>query len=387
MDRPSTLSATFVRQIRRPGRYGDGRGGHGLSLLVKPMANGRTSKTWSQRYYVSGHPLMIGLGAYPVVTLAAARAKALENRRALAEGRDPRGSRAVTFEQAAERTITLHADGWRNPRTADHWRSTFRRFVYPHIGNKPVAEVTTADVLAIIGPLWLNRHEQARKTLGRIRAVLRWAVAESLRHDDPTTAVTAALPKNGNVVEHHRSLPADQVGDAIATVRASGAWWATKASYELIALTGVRSGEARLATWAEVNTDAALWQIPGNRTKTGQPQRVPLSRRALEVLHDARERASGEPDGWVFPAPVAGRPLSDAALSKLLRELGIDGTVHGLRSTIRSWMAERAVPRDLAEQVLGHAVGGVESAYQRSDLLERRRGIMEDWAQHVAEGP
>ena len=381
MDRPSTLNATFVRQVKLPGRYGDGRGGHGLSLLVKPMANGRTSKTWSQRYYVSGRPVMLGLGAYPVVTLAAARAKALENRRALAEGRDPRGSRAVTFEQAAERTITLHADGWRNPRTADHWRSTLQRFAYPTIGNKPVAEVTTADVLAIIGPLWLNRHEQASKTLGRMRAVVRWSIAEGLRPDDPTTAVAAALPKANGVVEHHAALPADQVGAAIATVRASRAHPATKAAFELIALCGVRSGEARLATWAEVDFDAEVWTIDGSRTKTSAAQRIPLSRRAVEVLRDAHGRTGGE--GYVFPGP-SGRPLSDAAMSKLLRELGIDGTVHGLRSTLRSWMAEQGVPRDLAEMSLGHAVAGVEAAYMRSDLLERRREVLQRWADYIA---
>ena len=381
MDRPSTLSAVFVRQIKKPGRYGDGRGGHGLSLLVKPMANGRISKTWSVRTKVNGRHVSIGLGSYPLVALAEAREKALAVRRELAKGRDPRASKAVTFEQAAEKTIALHADGWRNPRTADHWRSTFRRFVFPIIGTKPVADVTAGDVLQIVEPLWQTTHEQARKTLGRIAAVLRWAVAQGLRSDDPTSAVTAALPKNGHTVQHHKALPASDVGEAIAAVAASDAHWSTAACFEFIALTGVRSGEARLATWDEIDLDGALWEIPATRTKTSKPQRVPLSTRAVEVLRDAHDRTGGG-TGLVFPS-ATGVAMSDGTMSKLLRELGVDGTVHGLRSSLRSWLAEQAVPRDLAESVLGHAVAGVEGAYQRSDLLHRRREVLEAWSAYV----
>ena len=383
MSRPATLSAAFVRRINRPGRYGDGRGGHGLSLLVKPMRNGRWSKSWSQRLYINGRPVMLGLGSYPLVTLAEARAKALENRRALTAGRDPRGDRAVTFAAAAEQVIALHAPGWRNPRTADHWRSTFERFAFPTIGTKPVAEVTASDVLAVVGPLWTTRHEQARKTLGRIRAVLRWAVAENLRPDDPTGAVKAALPKNGHTVEHHKALPANEVGPSIDAVRGSGAWWATATCYELVALTGVRSGEARNAVWSEFDLDSAVWEIPGARTKTAKPQRVALSRQAVALLADAKARTGGEPVALVFPGPT-GRPLSDGTLSKLLRELGIAGRVHGLRATLRSWLAEQAVPREVSEAVLGHAAGGVESAYLRSDVLERQREALQAWADSVA---
>ncbi|MCY4103112.1 MAG: tyrosine-type recombinase/integrase [bacterium] len=384
MDRPSRLSATFVRQIKHPGRYGGGRGGHGLSLLVKPAADGRTSKSWSQRLYINRRPVMIGLGAYPIVSLADARAKAFENRQTLAQGRDPRGNRAVTFEHAAEKTIALHADGWRNPRTTNHWHRTFGRFVYPTIANKPVGEVTTADVLAIVGPIWLKRHEQARKTLGRIRAVLRWAMAEGLTDRDATEAARAALPKPNGVVQHHKALPASEVGDAIRRVRASGAWWSTKAIYELLALTGTHSGEARQATWDEINTDTAVWEIPAERTKTARPMRVPLSTAALRVIAEARDHANANPDAdaLIFPSPT-GRAASDATLSKLCRELDIRGTPHGLRATLRSWMAEDGVPRETAEQVLGHAVAGVEAAYMRSDLLERRREVLQRWADYI----
>ena len=382
MDRPSTLNATFVRQVKLPGRYGDGRGGHGLSLLVKPMANGRTSKTWSQRYYVSGRPVMLGLGAYPVVTLAAARAKALENRRALAEGRDPRGSRAVTFEQAAERTITLHADGWRNPRNRrplaqhpaalripDHREQARRR---SHHRRRPPPSSDRSGSTATNKP-GRPSGECAPSCAGA-----------SPRACGPTTPLPQSLPRcprptaSWNTTPRYpptRSAPPSRPCEPAAHTPA------TKAAFELIALCGVRSGEARLATWAEVDFDAEVWTIDGSRTKTSAAQRIPLSRRAVEVLRDAHGRTGGE--GYVFPGP-SGRPLSDAAMSKLLRELGIDGTVHGLRSTLRSWMAEQGVPRDLAEMSLGHAVAGVEAAYMRSDLLERRREVLQRWADYIA---
>ena len=193
MDRPKTLGATFVRQIKRPGRYGDGRGGHGLSLLVKPTTTGRLSKSWSQRLYIAGRPIMIGLGSYPVITLSVARAKALHNRQVLAEGRDPRGSRAITFQRAAEKVIEMHSPGWRDPRRVKNWRSSLERFVYPILGSKPVAEIASIDIIDVIAPIWGDRRETAKKTLGRIRAVMRWSVAQGLRSDDPTVAVTAAL--------------------------------------------------------------------------------------------------------------------------------------------------------------------------------------------------
>ena len=373
------LTAQFVRTAP-PGKYGDL---HGLILRVMPSG----SRQWLWRGVVHGRRRDLGLGGFPYTSLAEARQTAFEYRKLARAGGDPaalhRVGTPVTFAQAVEKVIALHSPNWKDPRRVKNWRSSLERFVYPRIGAKPVGEVNATDILAVVGPIWADRRETARKVLGRIRTVLRWAVAEGLRADEPCDAVRAALPSNGTAVEHHAALPADQVGDAIQEVRASGCWWATSSCFEVIALTGVRSGEARLATWDEIDIEAAVWEIPADRTKTSQPLRVPLSSRALDVLLDARERTGGEPDGLVFPS-VTGRAMSDSTASKLVRELGINGTVHGLRASLRSWMAEQAVPRDVAEQVLGHAVAGVEAAYQRSDLLARRREVLEDWAAHIA---
>ena len=250
------------------------------------------------------------------------------------------------------------------------------------LGGRPIDTITSADLLAIIGPLWAERRETARKLLARLRAVIRHALAAGHLSADPLTAVAAALPKNGANTRHFEALPASEVGDAIRTVQASGAHWAAKSCFEFVALTGARSGEARGARWSEVDTAARLWTVPGERTKTSKSLRVPLSGRAVEILADAAQRSGGDPTGLVFPSK-SGRVLTSEGLSKLVRELGVPGTVHGMRATLRSWAAEQNIPREVAEAMLGHSVRGVEGAYQRSDVLEIRRTALENWAAFV----
>ena len=384
MDRPATLSASFVRTVKRPGRYGDGRGSHGLSLLVRPTTNGRYSKTWSQRLYINARPVMVGLGSYPVVTLGEARDKALENRRALAQGKDPRRSRAIpTFEQAAEAVIAIRADTWRDGgRTAGIWRSSLQRFAYPHIGSKRVNEITTADVMRVLLPIWNDKRATATKLKSRIGGIMKWAIAQGYRADNPAgDAIAAALPRTGAQQAHHRALPHQHVADAIATVQNSDASPATKLAFEYLVLTAARSGEIRGARWDEINLDARTWTVPGARTITGKPHRVPLSTRALELLTDATTIA--DDSGLLFPSPQ-GRKLSDATMSKLLKEHNIGAVPHGFRSSFRSWCADTGVPREVAEAALGHTVTGVEGAYQRSDLLQTRRHLMARWADYTS---
>ena len=383
MDRPSTLNATFVRQVKRPGRYGDGRGGHGLSLLVKPATNDRTSKTWSQRYYVNGRPVMLGLGSYPVVTLAAARAKALANKRMLAEGIDPRGGSAPTFSQAAEKVIAMHRSSWRDgARSEEIWRSSLRRFAYDHIGDKAVSDITTADIMAILAPIWNTKHETARRLRHRISAVMKWAIAQGYRADNPAgDAITAALPRRSAHVQHHRALPHGEVAEALLTVSASDAWPATKLGFAFLALTAARSGEVRGARWHEIDLDANIWTVPGERTKTGRAWRYPLSTAALRVLEQAK--ALADASGLIFPS-ATGEPLSNSTWSKLVRENGVDCVPHGMRSSFRDWCGETGVAREVAEACLAHVAEAVERAYARGDLLARRREVMDAWSDYIA---
>ena len=376
------LSATFVRTVKRPGVYGDGHGGHGLSLSVRPRADGGVRKAWVQRLRMpSGQVTTLGVGPFPVVTLAEARAAALENRRTVWRGDDPRASGAVTFAEAAAAVIAQRSQTWRDPRSPGQWTAMLETYAFQRIGGKPVGEVTSQDILGVVSPLWSVKRETARKLLGRIRAVIAWAVAEGHRTDDPTAVVATALPQNGRAVKHHKALPAWQVAEAVAAVQASSATESAKACFEYIAVTGVRSGEARLATWAEIDLEAATWEIPAERHKSSRGLRVPLSGRALAILREAAKRAGGQPraTSLVFAA-ATGRPLSDGTLSKLLRELGVGTTPHGMRSSMRTWCAEAGYPREVCEAALGHALQGTEAAYMHGDHLEARRPMAEAWA-------
>ena len=379
MKRPRQLSAAFVRTVTRPGRYGDGRGGHGLSLLVKPTVTGRVSRTWAQRLKINGRAFNMGMGAYPIVTLAEARVTALENRRAVTQGRDPRGGGIPTFEQATETVIALYAKNWKgNGSSEKGWRQTLRDFAYPGLGRKRVNEINTGDVLACLVPIWNEKRVTASRVRHRIGAVMKWAVAKGYREDNPAgDAIAAALPRNGARQKHHRALHHSEVAAALKEIRGADAWLGTRLCLEFIVLTAARSGEARLALWDEFDLDTATWTVPEARMKAGCEHRVPLSEGALAVLRQARDIAGTT--GLVFPS-MRGLPPQNAPLSKLVRKLEIKSTVHGFRSSFRDWAAETGVDRTVAEAALAHTVGGVEGAYFRSDLFERRRAVMEAWA-------
>ena len=382
MERPAQLSARFVESVPRPGRYGDGRGGFGLSLLVKPMANGRLSKTWSQRIRINGRITNLGLGSYPIVRLAEARRKALENRRAVEEGHNPLARGVPTFADAAEKVIAIHAASWKNSgRSAEIWRSSLATYAHPKIGDKPVDEITTADVMSIVAPIWTERTETAKRVRQRISVIMRWAIAQGHRTDDPASgAIAAALPRQDARPNRQRSLSHSEVAAAVAAVRASQASPVTKLAFEFLVLTARRSGELRGTTWVEVDIESATWTVPGARTKTGDEHRVALSGRALEILEAARSLA--DRSGLIFPS-TTGRQLSNNTMRKLLMDLDISAVPHGFRASFRSWCADTGVPREVAEAALGHVVAGVEGAYQRSDLLDRRRPVMNQWADYI----
>ena len=384
MKRPSTLSARFVETVSEPGRYGDGHGGHGLSLLVKPMANGRISKSWAQRIRIAGRPTNMGLGSYPVVTLARARKMALAHRRAALEGRDPRTGALPTFAALAEAVIAGHAETWKDGgKSAKQWRRSLEAYAYPRIGLMPVDKITGADVLAVLLPIWNAKRETARRVRQRIGQVMKRAIAEGYRESNPMDAIGAALPKNGNHKAHHKALPYAAVAGALAAVRASGAYRATVLAFEFLVLTAGRSGEVRGARWEEIDLDASTWTVPAARMKAARDHRVPLSGRALAVLEEARELSDGS--GLVFPS-VRGKAISDTTMSKLLLENRIGAVPHGFRSSFRQWAAERTnIPREVAEEALAHVnPNRVEAAYQRSDLFERRRDLMDAWARYLS---
>ena len=381
----NALSERAVRAAKQPGRYFDG---HGLFLLVEPTG----AKRWKQRLTRQGQRHELGLGPYPVVTLAMAREAALANRRAVHAGGDPlaekRTRRGVpTFAEAARKVFALRRDGWRNAKHAGQWITTLEQFVFPTIGARGVDEISTEDVLAVLGPIWHDKPTTAKRVRQRIGAVLTWAVAQGLRPDNPADAVKAVLPKhNGAGSNAHRALPYGEVADAIAAVRASSADTSTKLAFEFAVLTAARSGEVRLATWTEIDMDAATWTVPGERMKAGREHRVPLSPRAVEVLNEAQALRSKRSD-LVFRGRRGA--LADSAMTHMLRRVGIDATAHGFRASFRVWAQERTnIPREICEAALAHTLKDkAEAAYARSDLFEKRRELMHAWARFLNPAP
>ena len=375
------LNAAFVRTVQQPGIFCDE---HGLILRVKPTGY----KQWIQRLFIHGKRRELGLGPLRLVTLSQAREAALANRRLARAGGDPMTSRrqsVPTFEQAAAKVIAMHRPNWKSARHAAQWTGTLRDYVYPKIGQKRVDWISSADVMAVLLPIWNEKHQTARRVRQRIGTVMKWAIAQGYRLDNPAgEAIGAALPKPGGIQRHHRALPYGEVAGVVRTVRQSEAAVAVKLAFEFLVLTACRSGEVRGARWAEMDLEAAEWKIPAERMKHKREHRVPLSLRAREILAEAKQNTVDSE--WIFPSPTR-RALPGYVFNTLLWELGVPAVPHGFRSSFRDWAAECTdAPHTVMEAALSHVVRNqVEAAYARSDLFERRRTLMERWAEFLAQ--
>jgi integrase len=375
------LSAAFVRTVTTPGKYFDG---HGLFLKVDTTG----AKRWVQRIVIRGKRTEMGMGSVSLVSLAEARERSLQNRKLARAGGDPLQSKRtaqalLTFEEASRKVHKIHEPTWRNKKHAAQFLSTLETYTFPRIGKLKVSEVTTADVLAVLQPIWLEKPETGRRVRQRIGTVMKWAVANGWRVDNPADAISQALPKQQDTQQHRKALPYDKVPEFLETLKASNAGDATKLALELVIVTASRSGEVRLADWSEFDLVRGIWTRPALRMKSKKEHRVPLSPRALEVLAEARKLGTGE--GLVFPGTVYGKPLSDMTLSKLTKALGYDVDVHGFRTSFKTWTQERTnTPRDVSEAALAHVVKDkAEAAYARSDFFDKRRKLMERWGDFV----
>ena len=379
------LTPAFVRNVSQSGRYCDG---HGLFLDVRPSG----SRSWIQRLTIRGRRTELGLGGFPLVSLKEARQQAFANRKLARKGGDPlaekRRTRSMpTFAYATEQVWNQLRPAWRNRKHPKAWLSSLERYAFPRIGKMPVSEVSSADVLEVLSPIWHVKASMARCVRRRIRAVMEWAVAMELRPDNPCDRIGPVLGPQRDLVQHMQALPHREVASAIETVRASGARPVVKLAFELLVLTAARSGEVRGAVWSEMDRDGAVWTVPAARMKTHREHRVPLCRRALEILDTVGRLGNG--GRFVFPSVQPGKQLGDMMLSGLLKDLKIAAVPHGFRSSFRDWAAEETNhPREVIEAALAHVVRNpVEAAYARSDLFERRRVLMDDWARYLAQGP
>ena len=400
------LSPRFVETATEPGKYFDGQG-----LFLRVAKNG--AKQWVQRITIRGKRTELGLGSPPAVSLAMARGAALENRGKAMLGGDPLADKrndreGLTFSGAVDKYLAVKLSEFRNEKHRKQWRSTLDTYAKPSLGSKLVSEITVQDVLRVLEPIWKDKTETASRLRGRIENVLSWATVAGHRMGDNPARwkgnLSEMLPKASKVAKGGNQ-PALAVGDV-------SRWWdelsrregMAARALQFLTLTAARSGEVRGLTWDELELDEAatsatsatraVWTVPASRMKNGRPHRVPLTTEAAALLQ-ALPRLENSP--FVFFAARGGM-LSDMSISAVMRRMqesevkaGRTGFLdpdskrpavpHGLRSTFRQWAAERGYPRDMAEIALAHFIGSeVERAYQRSDMLDRRRDMMAAWA-------
>lgn len=390
------LTPIEVKRLVDPGFYAVG-GVAGLHLQVSKTS----ARSWILRAKIGDKRRDIGLGGYPDVTLASARDKAREAREKISQGIDPIAERQtarsallaqqmrnMTFEQCALEVIRKKQAEASNPKHAQQWHNTLETYAFPKIGSIAVADIELAHVLQVLRPHWETKTETMTRVRQRIEAVLAWASVHGHREGSNVATwkgnLDAILPAPSKIakVKHHRAIDIDGMHEFIKALKQRQGMAAR--CLEFVVLTAVRSGEARGATWDEIDLNAKVWIIPEDRMKAGREHRVPLSEQAVALLKALPHHAGSD---LVFTAPQGGR-LSDAAMGNVLKRMSVDATVHGMRSVFRDWTAERtSTPNTIAEMALAHTVQGVEGAYRRGDLLAKRAKLMQDWARFIDSKP
>ena len=410
------LSDLQVRRITRVGWHAVG-GVAGLLLqLRKPTKEGaQMPRSWILRVKVGEQRQPIGLGSYPQVSLAAAREQAAKlvlevkqgvnlkaKKRALRSSLLSAAAKNKTFKECAEAYMDAHSSDYTSDKHRKQWPATLVTYAYPIIGNMLVSDIVMRDVRNVLeqetavdintkGKLWYVKTETAKRLLGRIKTVLDYATVNDYRSGTNPAQWTGYLstqlpsPKNLQKKEHHPAVPYQQMGDFILKLRTNSSISAK--ALEFLILTAVRSGSVRNAEWTEIDLDNALWIIPAEHTKARQEHRVPLQPQATRLLKTLPQLAGTQ---LIFPSRTS-KALSDMAFSQLMRgmrergELTVEAVPHGFRSTFRDWAAEQTAYSDeIRKAASGHAVGdSVKEAYQRTDLLDKRRNLMNDWAKYL----
>jgi integrase len=380
--------------------------GHTVGLSLHPGAEKGHGK-WILRFQspTMGKRRDMGLGAYPEVTIAEARTTGAAVRELIRRGIDPIEQRdaeererrlqseAMTFEQAARQVYADLKPGFKNAKHVDQWINTLETYVFPKLGARKVKDLKAADFANVLKPIWLEKAETASRVKQRCGAVMDWCVATDHIQASPVSVVKKLLPKQPGKRErvvHQPTLPWRDIPHFVQKTLHGPRPNASRLMLEFLILTAARSGEARAMTWDEVDFEAAVWTVPAARMKAKTAHRVPLAPRAVEILR--LQQAAAAHEQLVFPSPT-GKVLSDMALTKFLRdqkvqssEPGRVATAHGFRSSFRDWASESGFARDLAERALAHTINNqAEAAYHRTDLLEQRRPMMEQWAEHVAD--
>lgn len=390
------LSAIEVKRLDSTGLHAVG-GVSGLLLQVSPSG----ARSWILRATIGGKRRDMGLGGYPDVTLFQAREKAREAKGLISNGIDPIQQRqisrstlmasqakVVTFDECAKRYFASKKHEFRNPKHAAQWESTLQTYVSPVIGKLNIDMVEIAHIVEVLQPIWLTKTETASRTRGRIERVLGWAIVSGYRSgDNPATwkgRLDNIFPSPSRVakVKHHKALLVNEVGHFIIQLKEREGISAR--ALEFCILTAARSGEVRGAKWSEMDFTSNIWTIPAERMKAGKEHRVPLSSDALVLLNSLPKE-----NEQIFPAPRTGKQLSDAAMLAVLKRMEFKITTHGFRSTFKDWARERTAYADeVSELALAHVNSdATRAAYARSELIERRTKMMQDWADFCYRSP
>ena len=379
------LTREFVASELKPGRYFDG--GSGLHLLIRSGVRG-PRKYWMFRFTHQGKRMEKSLGIFPSVSLSHARKASIAMRADLNASKfsseESSTKERVTFRSFALEWIELNKVQWTNQKHYLQWLSTLETYCFPIIGEKNINLVDVDDLLGILGPIWNTKTESATRIRERVERILAAAIVRGLR-EGPNPAAWSGhleflLPKPSKIrqVRHHSSIPYQELPRLYRTISKSSA--ISSFALRFLILTAGRTGEVVGARWSEFSDDT--WVLPPSRMKARREHRVPLSTAARKILKVQYEAASGE---YVFQ--INGQSLSNMAMLQFLKRINPRVTVHGFRSSFRVWAAEASdCSSDLAKQALAHSVGSqLDRAYQRSELLEQRRGLMEEWAQYILE--
>ncbi len=385
------LSALEVARIKDIGKHPLGEG-----LYLQVSKSG--SRSWLFRYSITKKSTWMGLGSCNVVSLAEVRAKTLSLRKALLDGVNPllqknlleqaqrlSEAKLITFDECANRYISAHKSGWKNKKHISQWENTLKTYVSPVFGNVSIQDVDTALVMRVLEPIWDTKNETADRVRGRIERIIGWATVQKYRignnpalwrgHLDNLLAMRKKVRK----VEHHSALPFKDLADFMTSLRKIES--VASLALEFTILTATRTSEALNAKWDEFNIEDKYWLIPAERMKAGVEHKVPLSEEAVKILRTLEARAINE---FVFPGKKKTKPLSNMAMLQIIRRLGFNVTTHGFRSTFRDWAAECTYfGNEVVEKALAHTISNkVEAAYRRGDLFDKRRKLMNTWAEY-----
>ena len=378
------LTALKIKKLTIPGRYADGN-----NLYLEVDKSG--ARRWTLRVTILGRRRDMGLGGISTVSLEEARELAYQYRKIARSGGDPilerqknRGLQ-TTLIYCTKKVHAINLPTWKNEKFAKQWLSSLEHHVFPTIGKLPISQVTSADILRVLTPIWNTKGDTAKKIKQRLRMIIKWARAQGyFQGDDPVELAEQALPKQLKSDDHHKSLEFEKLPEMISNLRKSKISLPTKLALEFTILSACRTSEVLNAKWEEIDLTKLIWSIPSERMKGGKVHQVPLTDRMTVILNDCKKLKTN--NDLLFPSEINGEALSNNTMRLALKKrLKIDATVHGMRSSFKDWASETTnFANEVSEMALAHTISNkTELAYRRRTLIEKRRHLMQKWSDYL----